>query len=141
MHWKKAESNVSAYHQIRFYDLQLSPYIVPYLPVNLLGEELGNQTQVIWLELLNHWSLVGFRVQVVWVESEDILESLFVRLILEVGISPFTMPEVERVVSNHIKRGLGKGRLLLANHVQVLRRLFSLDLDRTREEAHLVVTP
>jgi hypothetical protein len=54
------------------------------LPIKCWGEELGDETLVIWTERLNTDRLVAFAVQVVWVERAYCVQRTLVLFISEV---------------------------------------------------------
>ncbi len=66
---------------------------VPFcLPIKYWGEELGDETLIIWAERLCVDRLVAFAVQVVRVERAYCGQRTFVFFICEVGICAFTVP-------------------------------------------------
>jgi hypothetical protein len=66
---------------------------VPFsLPIKYWGEELGDETLIIWAERLNTNRLVAFAVQVVWVERAYCGQRTLVLFISEVRICALTVP-------------------------------------------------
>lgn len=94
--------------------LHLTATITPrfynyHLPVDLLREKLGDKTLIVGTKDDRIWQRVGLGVQVVGVESENILQCLLVGFILKVGVGTLAVPRIERVVSDHVQRSLGEG--------------------------------
>jgi hypothetical protein len=119
--------------------LSRSSLLVSCLPLDLLGEEFGDQALIVRLELRSDWSRVGLGVEVVAaksarnsfkaptgrdsdsrVEGEDVGEGLLVVFVLKVGVGPLAVPGVEGVEADHVERRLGEGGLLLHDEIEVL---------------------
>jgi hypothetical protein len=71
------------------------------LPLDNPGNVLVDQAHVVWFELSDGRCVVVLRVEVVWVESSDGSELVLVPFRHEVSVSAFSVPRVERVVSDH----------------------------------------
>lgn len=79
------------------------------LPIDFLREELGDKTLVVGTKCDRVWQRVGLGVQVVGVESENILQCLLIGLVFKVSVGTLAVPGIERVVSDHVERSLREG--------------------------------
>jgi hypothetical protein len=62
------------------------------LPIKHRGEELGNETLVIWTEGLDFNGFVALAVQVVWVERAHCGKSTLVLFVREVRVRVLSVP-------------------------------------------------